>query len=180
MARGLARVYWRLEVSGADNVPAEGPVIIAPVHRSFVDFLVAACVTRRKVFFMAKDELWKSKMLGRFLESVGAFPVDRANADRMAIGRSQSILERGEALIVFPEGERRFGSVIENLHEGAAFLPPAPVRSSCPWAFGHRRGHAQGRQVAPAGQGAGPGGRSHRGAGAIGEGPGGAVIRCTK
>ncbi|HLI72326.1 MAG TPA: lysophospholipid acyltransferase family protein [Acidimicrobiales bacterium] len=122
LARLINRVYWRVEVDGAQNVPAHGPVILAPVHRSFMDFFVVSQVTRRKVFYMAKDELWRSERLGTFLDSVGAFPVNRSGADRLALERAQGVLERGEALILFPEGTRRTGDVVEDLHEGAAFL----------------------------------------------------------
>jgi 1-acyl-sn-glycerol-3-phosphate acyltransferase len=122
LLRGLTRTYFRIEIDGAEHVPPTGPVIVAPVHRSFMDFVVAAQVTRRKVFYMAKDDLWRSPRFGRFLESVGAFPVNRAGADRLAIDRAQAVLERGDALILFPEGTRRAGPVIEDLHEGAAFL----------------------------------------------------------
>ena len=103
-------------------VPATGPVILAPVHRSNIDFLVVSEVTRRKLFYMAKDSLWKSPRFGAFLESIGAFPVHREGADRLALDRAQDVLERGEALILFPEGTRRSGPVVEDLHEGAAFL----------------------------------------------------------
>jgi 1-acyl-sn-glycerol-3-phosphate acyltransferase len=120
--RGLARAYWRVEVDGASRVPATGRVIIAPVHRSFMDFVVAAQVSKRKLYYMAKDDLWSSARFGRFLQSIGAFPVDREGPDRLALARAQAVLERGDALVVFPEGTRRQGAVVENLHEGAAFL----------------------------------------------------------
>src|ERR1700722_11533432 len=122
LVHGINRAYWRGEVDGADVVPATGPVILAPVHRSFMDFFVASEVTTRKIFYMAKDDLWHSAPLGRFLESVGAFPVHRDGADRLALDRAQAVLERGDVLILFPEGTRRAGPVIEDLHEGAAFL----------------------------------------------------------
>ena len=61
-------------------------------------------------------------MVGSFLESIGAFPVHREGADRLALDRSQDVLERGDALILFPEGTRRSGPLVEELHEGAAFL----------------------------------------------------------
>ncbi|MHB8438457.1 MAG: lysophospholipid acyltransferase family protein [Acidimicrobiales bacterium] len=122
LARTLARLYWRLEVTGPGHVPAQGPVIIAPVHRSNIDFLIASAVTRRKVFFMTKDTLWRSPRFGRFLESVGAFPVHREGADRLAIDRAQAVLDNGDALILFPEGQRREGAFVTELHEGAAFL----------------------------------------------------------
>jgi 1-acyl-sn-glycerol-3-phosphate acyltransferase len=118
----LCFAYFRVKVRGA-KIPATGAVILAPVHRSFVDFLiVGTTVTHRKVFFMAKDDLWKSKLMGNFLETFGAFPVNRDGADRLALDRAQAVLERGDVLILFPEGTRRKGPKIEELHEGAAFL----------------------------------------------------------
>ncbi len=122
VCHGVNRAYWRVTVEGADVVPASGPVILAPVHRSNIDFLVVSEVTRRKLFYMAKDSLWRSPRFGSFLESIGAFPVHRQGADRLALDRAQDVLERGEALILFPEGTRRTGPVVEELHEGAAFL----------------------------------------------------------
>jgi 1-acyl-sn-glycerol-3-phosphate acyltransferase len=122
LAHAVNRGYFRVTVEGAAVVPATGPVILAPVHRSNIDFLVASEVTRRKLFYMAKDSLWKAPRFGAFLESIGAFPVHREGADRLALDRAQDVLERGEALILFPEGTRRSGPVVEELHEGAAFL----------------------------------------------------------
>jgi 1-acyl-sn-glycerol-3-phosphate acyltransferase len=118
----LNRLLFRTTVDGADRVPAHGPVIIAPVHRSFIDFFVASEVTGRKLHYMAKDSLWKNRWLARILPAVGAFPVHRESADREALRRAQQVLEAGEVLILFPEGERRSGPVIEDLHEGVAFL----------------------------------------------------------
>ena len=116
------RLVFRTTVTPQGAVPADGPVIIAPVHRSFIDFLVASEVTDRKVHYMAKDTLWKNGVLARILPPLGAFPVHRESADREALRRAQRVLDAGEVLILFPEGERRTGPVIENLHEGVAFL----------------------------------------------------------
>jgi len=118
----INRAYFRVEVEGADTVPVTGPVILAPVHRSFMDFFAVSEVTKRKIFYMTKEEMWKSPLLGAFLDSVGAFPVHREGADRLALERAQDVLERGDVLILFPEGTRRAGPVVEDLHEGAAFL----------------------------------------------------------
>jgi 1-acyl-sn-glycerol-3-phosphate acyltransferase len=122
LVHGLNRLFFRTTVEGADQVPAEGPVIIAPVHRSFIDFFVASEVTNRKLHYMAKDSLWKNRRLAKILPAVGAFPVHRESADREALRRAQQVLEAGEVLILFPEGERRSGPVVEDLHEGVAFL----------------------------------------------------------
>jgi 1-acyl-sn-glycerol-3-phosphate acyltransferase len=120
--RILNKVLFRTSVSPRVMVPAEGPVIIAPVHRSFIDFFVASEVTDRKLHYMAKDSLWKNSTLAKILPAVGAFPVHRESADREAMRRAQQVLDAGEVLILFPEGERRSGPVVSDLHEGVAFL----------------------------------------------------------
>jgi len=114
--------WFRPKVVGREHVPATGPVILAPVHRSFADFGFAAFCTDRKLFFMTKDEMWKNKWLGRLLLSVGAFPVHRESADREALQRAEDVLRKGQVLVLFPEGTRREGPAIEDLMEGAAFL----------------------------------------------------------
>jgi 1-acyl-sn-glycerol-3-phosphate acyltransferase len=114
--------WFRPKVTGTEHVPETGPVILAPVHRSFADFGFAAFCTDRKLFFMTKDEMWKNKWLGKLLLSVGAFPVHRESADREALQRAEEVLRKGQALVLFPEGTRREGPVIEDLMEGAAFL----------------------------------------------------------
>jgi 1-acyl-sn-glycerol-3-phosphate acyltransferase len=125
MRRIFTMVMWLLfrpQVAGKERVPSSGPVILAPVHRSFADFGFTAFCTRRKLFFMTKDSMWERKWLGRLLLYVGAFPVHRESADREALQRAEEVLKRGECLVLFPEGTRRQGAVIENLMEGAAFL----------------------------------------------------------
>jgi 1-acyl-sn-glycerol-3-phosphate acyltransferase len=118
----MLRVWFRPRVVGREHVPSTGPVILAPVHRSFADFGFVAFCTRRKLFFMAKDELWENKWLGRLLLYVGAFPVHRESADREALQRAEEVLRQGQCLVLFPEGTRRQGRAIEDLMEGAAFL----------------------------------------------------------
>ena len=114
--------WFRPKVVGRVNIPATGPAILAPVHRSFADFGFAAFCTERKLFFMTKDEMWKHKWLGKLLLTVGAFPVHRESADREALQRAEEVLRRGELLVIFPEGTRREGAVVEDLMEGASFL----------------------------------------------------------
>jgi 1-acyl-sn-glycerol-3-phosphate acyltransferase len=119
---GVLRTWFRPTVVGKEHVPATGPVILAPVHRSFADFGFTSVCTKRKLFFMAKDSLWKNKWLGQLLLYLGVFPVHRESADREALQRAEEILNRGQVLVLFPEGTRREGPAIENLMEGAAFL----------------------------------------------------------
>ena len=114
--------WFRPKVTGREHVPESGPVILAPVHRSFADFGFAAFCTDRKLFFMTKDEMWNNKWLGKLLLSVGAFPVHSESADREALQRAEEVLRKESPLVLFPEGTRREGPVIKDLMEGAAFL----------------------------------------------------------
>ncbi len=122
LVRTINRVVFRASVEGPGRVPDEGPVIIAPVHRSFIDFLVTSEVTRRKLHYMTKDTMWDNRLLARIIPVLGGFPVNRETADREALRRAQRVLEAGEVLIMFPEGTRRDGPVVKDLHEGVAFL----------------------------------------------------------
>lgn len=122
LAHWINQRMWHVEVERRWLVPEFGPIIIAPVHRSFIDFLIASEVTNRPVAFMAKNELWKHHLPARFLEAFGAFPVNRTGVDRKALERAEGILKAGGTLILFPEGTRRSGDTVTTLHEGAAFL----------------------------------------------------------
>lgn len=124
--RGVLQVVWRLAfrplVVGLENIPAEGPVLIAPSHRSNLDFAYLIFVTPRKTFFMAKDSLWKVPVLGRLLTTMGAFPVRRGSADRDAMKSAEEVVIARQALVLFPEGTRRAGNTIDDLHDGAMFI----------------------------------------------------------
>ncbi|MEI6855316.1 MAG: lysophospholipid acyltransferase family protein [Acidimicrobiaceae bacterium] len=113
---------FRPIVIGKENIPETGPVLIAPVHRSNVDFAFSVFMSRRKIFFIAKDSLFKIKPIGKFLLHLGAFPVNRESADRDSMIASELVLQNGQALILFPEGTRKEGPVIEQLRDGAMFI----------------------------------------------------------
>jgi len=117
----LARLWFRLEVHGRENLP-DGPFVLAPVHRSNIDFLLAACTTPRRMRYMGKHTIWKYPSLGRFFTALGAFPVHRGSADREALRRCEASLSGGEPLVMFPEGTRCSGSVVEELFDGTAFV----------------------------------------------------------
>jgi 1-acyl-sn-glycerol-3-phosphate acyltransferase len=119
---GLWSAYFRPIVTGTQHVPTSGAFIIAPSHRSNVDFAFAVYVTRRKTFFMAKDSLWHNALLGGFISSMGAFAVHRGAADRGALEAAEAVLRAGEPLVLFPEGTRKEGPTIGELLEGASFL----------------------------------------------------------
>ena len=117
----VGTLFFRVKVEGREHLPATGACVVAPVHRSNLDTPILAFVSPRRLRFMGKDSLWKSK-LGRYLTALGGFPVVRGTADREALRACQAILDRGEPLVMFPEGTRRTGPRVEDLFDGPAFL----------------------------------------------------------
>jgi len=119
---GICRLYLRLRIVDAHKIPKTGTFILAPSHRSTLDIPVAAATTRRRMMYMGKDSMWKIKPIGVFLTALGSFPVTRGSADLEALKRCIAVLERGDPLVLFPEGTRRNGRIIEPLFDGAAFI----------------------------------------------------------
>lgn len=105
------KTLFRLQVHGQENIPAEGPIIAAANHVSFLDPPALSCAMNRQVFFMAKQELFKYRPLAWFFQSIGTFPVRRGTGDRRALKQAITILEEGNILGMFPEGTRRSGNV---------------------------------------------------------------------
>jgi glycerol-3-phosphate dehydrogenase (NAD(P)+) len=104
-------IYFRVRRLGREHIP-DGGVILAANHRSFLDPFVIGCCVRRPVYFMAKRELFKNPLIGWFLNCMGAFPVRRGESDEESVATALARLERGEAVVIFPEGTRiRTGSL---------------------------------------------------------------------
>jgi 1-acyl-sn-glycerol-3-phosphate acyltransferase len=119
---GLAKIWFRIEIIGRDRLPAHGPFVLSPVHRSNVDFLLAAFVVPRRMRYMGKASIWKWRTPGRFFSMLGAFPVHRGSADRESLRTCIRVIENGEPLVMFPEGTRQAGPKVEDLFDGAAYV----------------------------------------------------------
>ncbi len=125
-ARGLLlvifRLAFRIELVGIENIPNEGKIIFCSNHVSMLDPITVAISTRRRIYFMAKKELFEKKFFGSLLEKLGAFPVDRDGADLSAIRNSLKILKNEDALGIFPEGTRNKNEDVDNAKPGIAMI----------------------------------------------------------
>jgi 1-acyl-sn-glycerol-3-phosphate acyltransferase len=115
-------LYFRLERIGREQVPSSGPVLLAANHRSFLDPFVIGALTRRPVYYMAKRELFTPRWQAWVLNSLGAFPVDRGTGDEHAMATARAILERGDCVVIFPEGTRVRPGPLAHPHRGVGRL----------------------------------------------------------
>jgi 1-acyl-sn-glycerol-3-phosphate acyltransferase len=110
LARGVLQpfftVYFRMQRIGREHIPTGGALIIASNHRSFMDPFVIGMMLRRPTYFVAKTELFRNPVIAWLLSSLGAFPVERGHGDRDAMITARAILERGNVVVIFPEGTR--------------------------------------------------------------------------
>lgn len=102
----LAKWMYRLNVVGTENIPEKGKMILCSNHRSMMDPILLGVSMKRKIRYMAKEELFLNhgKVVGKFLRSLGAFPVKRGSSDTEAIKQAIDILEQGGMLGIFPQG----------------------------------------------------------------------------
>ena len=120
--KALFRLYNRWEVTGRENVPETGGVLLIANHTSYADPPVIGTACPRPVNFMAKAELFAVPILSAFIRRTHAFPVRRGAADRSALRRGMRLLDDGEVLLIFPEGQRSQDGRLMEFEAGAAFL----------------------------------------------------------
>ena len=148
--RVITSPFFCRQVKGKENLPAQGPVIIACNHLHIVDPPTVADSIPLKCVFMAKEELWHNKWSRFWVENFGSFPVKRNAFDKEAIKMAEAWLASGVSLIMFPEGERSKSSQLKKALPGAALLslrngvPVVPVGitgtqyiRNLKWAFFH-------------------------------------------
>ena len=130
--RVIFRTLFRERAYGVENIPRDGPLIMACNHVSYVD-PPALCFSPRRISFMAKKELFDIPILGPAIAAVGAYPVDRQGSARSAIKRSLAVLQAGGTVGIFPEGTRNLSGEVEP-QTGVALLAAlsgAPVLPVC-------------------------------------------------
>ena len=127
--RALLWVYSRWEVVGREHLPRKGPVIIAANHINMIDPpLLATCIPRRATF-LAKDEFFRVRFWGYLFRQYGAVPVRRNKADLSAVRKAVQALQKGDIVVMFPEGTRSRDAQLARGQVGAALIA---IRSGIP------------------------------------------------
>ncbi|BCS81220.1 lysophospholipid acyltransferase family protein [Anaerocellum diazotrophicum] len=121
----LLKCIFFIRVEGKENIP-EDPFIICANHRSYLDPVLIILIFDRKVYFMAKSELFRIWWLAPIIKAFGAFPVKRGKSDIGAIKRAIDVIKSGNILGIFPEGKRnRTKEVILKGEKGVATIVKA-------------------------------------------------------
>jgi 1-acyl-sn-glycerol-3-phosphate acyltransferase len=124
------RIVFRRRVEGRENLPMQGPVLLALNHQSFLDIPLVAGSTTRHVSFVARESLARSRPLGWLMRQCGAVLIQRGKPDRAALREMVAHLEAGDCVAVFPEGTRSSDGRLQPFRAGAllaARLSGAPV-----------------------------------------------------
>ncbi|MDD5014133.1 MAG: lysophospholipid acyltransferase family protein [Atribacterota bacterium] len=115
----LLKIFWRMEIIGIENLPERGGLIIASNHVSYLDPAVLAASLNRKIYFIAKKEIFKNDFISFIFKNLNAISVDRKNADILAFKKAIDILREEKVLGIFPEGTRSSDGDLQELKLGA-------------------------------------------------------------
>lgn len=129
--RQLVHRLWDVTIEGVENIPHDGPAIIAPNHLSFCDSVFVPAALPRRVWAIGKGEYmdsWKTKHL---FPAMGMIPVDRSGGDaaKAALDTAASVLDGGRLFMIYPEGTR---SRSEFLHKGRTGASRLAARCNAP------------------------------------------------
>jgi len=124
-----------LEARGRENVPTDGPVVLASNHISLLDPPTVGIKLERKVHYMAKEELFKIPLFGPLIRGLGAFPVKRGGVSKDAIRSAINLLKEDKIMGIFPEGTRnssegsaaKKGAAMIAVRSGAVIVPVAVI-----------------------------------------------------
>ena len=129
LVRLSARIMFattQVKVAGRDNFPRSGPLLVCANHISSADPpLLGLNLPRKPVYFLAKKELFNNRLFGGILKGSGTIPLNRIGVSGASLKLSQSVLNRGGALIIFPEGKRNPEGKLSAALPGAAYLAAA-------------------------------------------------------
>ena len=105
LANVLLRILYRPKKINKENIPQEGPIILAGNHVNAIDPVMVITSTKRLVHYMAKESLFKG-IHGWIFKKVGTIKVHRNKSNPVAVMEAEDILKHGGAVGIFPEGTR--------------------------------------------------------------------------
>lgn len=130
----IFKIVYRYKIINGRNIPEKGGFIVASNHLSFSDPVLLGLGQKRRLFFMAKIELFKNKFFGALIRGLGAFPVERGAGDNKAIKTGEDLIKDGEIMTIFLEGGRTKTGELMRPRSGCALVAQqmqVPVIPAC-------------------------------------------------
>ena len=116
------KIYYRAKIQGLENIPKDGPLIFAGNHRSYLDPPLIVVTGKRRMRFIAKEELKENKGLRFLIWAFDAIVVKRNEKDVGPVKESLKTLKEGGCIALFPEGTRNGLEKGEKVKDGVAFF----------------------------------------------------------
>lgn len=114
--------YFNVRVFNRENVPLEGPVLLVGNHQSFLDPVLCGVGLNRELDYLARDSLFKNRVFGAYIRALNAFPVQRGHADTKAIKDVIKRLQKGRAVVMYPESTRSVDGRISPFKRGFTLI----------------------------------------------------------
>ncbi len=118
----LFKLLFHLKVTGHENIPRSGPVIIAANHASFLDPPLIGVALKRDVYFLARESLFKIWGFGWLIRKTHAFPIKRGVFDTAGLRTVFNLLSSEKVLLLFPEGTRSWDGSLQEPHAGVGMI----------------------------------------------------------
>jgi len=118
----LCKIFFSLKVIGHQNIPAEGGFLLVSNHQSFLDPVLCGCGIKRQLHFLARDTLFKKRFFRWLCFSLNAIPLRLDKADISAMKTIIEKLQKGEAVVLYPEATRTSDGRIAPFKSGLAIL----------------------------------------------------------
>jgi len=115
-------ILGRIEITGKENIPKDGPLIVIGNHMSYNDPLAIALAIWRILHSLGKKELFSNPKIAFFMKQLGVQPLDRSASGHNGLKVAIKLLSEGCAMLIYPEGERSKTCELQKAKNGVAYL----------------------------------------------------------
>lgn len=129
LVNAVARLGFRLRVTGRPLIPRQGGIIVAANHASYLDIPLVGCALPRRASFLGRASLFPNTLANRLLQWVGWIPIRIDRLDRKGFGEAVARLKAGQVVVIYPEGRRTTNGDLQPAKPGIGYIV---AETGCP------------------------------------------------